>query len=332
MTFDSAFLLGLLEIIGVNIILSGDNAVVIALACRSLPPRQQRIGIALGSGAAVVMRIVLTFFVVSLMAVPYLKIVGGLLLLWIGFELLKPEEEEDEIHAADHLFAAVRTVLIADAVMSLDNVIAVAAAAKGNVVLLVLGLLISIPLVVYGATILIRLINRYPAIVTVGAALIGYIAGEVIVTDPAIEPWIGDHAAWLHLAAPVIGSVFVVLFGMALAPRPIPSPATAGGAIGGTVLLFGARALLQVLSRVIVLRAPLVVASIAAVLGFGGGEAMVEDTPLPEWAGTHADMVREFGPVLASALAVTLIEIGLRGWQRHKARRDGASAGSEQSK
>ena len=321
MILDSDFWLGLLEIIGVNIVLSGDNAVVIALACRSLPPRQQRIGVALGSAAAVVMRIILTFFVVSLMAVPYLKIVGGLLLLWIGLELLRPEENDDEIHAAEHLWAAVRTVLIADAVMSLDNVIAVAAAAKGDLVLLVLGLVISVPLVVYGATLLIRLINRFPMIVTVGAALIGYIAGEVIVTDPAIEPWIASTAPWLLLAAPVIGSVFVVLFGLALAPRPIPSPATTGGAIGGTFLLFGIRAVLQALGRLVVLRAPLVVASIAAVLGFGGGEAVIEDSTLPGWAGRHAAFVRAFGPVLASALAVTIIEIAIRWWQRQKARR-----------
>jgi YjbE family integral membrane protein len=321
MDLDSVFWLGLLQVIGVNVILSGDNAVVIALACRSLPPRQQRIGVALGSAAAVVMRVVLTLFVVSLMTVPYLKIVGSLLLLWIGLELLKPEEDEDEVHAAEHLWAAVRTVLIADAVMSLDNVIAVAAAAKGNLTLLILGLVISIPLVVYGATLLIRLINRFPMIVTVGAALIGYIAGDVMVTDPAIEPWIGSHAAWLHLAAPVIGSVFVVLFGMALAPQPIPAPATAGGAFGGTFLLFGIRAALQMLSRVIVLRAPLVAASIAAVLGFGGGEAVVQDPTLPGWAGTHAVLIREIGPVLASALAVTIIEIAIRWWQRRKARR-----------
>ncbi|MFO0997752.1 MAG: TerC family protein [Alphaproteobacteria bacterium] len=321
MTLDSAFWFGLLEIIGVNIVLSGDNAVVIALACRSLPPRQQRIGVALGSGAAVAMRIVLTLFVTVLMRVPYLKIAGALLLVWIGLELLKGEEDEDEVHAAAHLWAAVRTVLIADAVMSLDNVIAVAAAAKGDMVLLVLGLLISIPLVVYGATLLIRLIGRFPAIITVGAALIGYIAGDVMVTDPALTPWVETSAPWLDVAAPILGSVFVVLFGLALAPQAVPAPETVRGAVGGTFVIFAVRALLQFFSRVVALRAPMVLASIAAVLGFGGGEAMIEDAAMPGWAGRHTTFVREFGPVLGSALAVTIIELAVRWWQRRGARR-----------
>ncbi|MGQ0662280.1 MAG: TerC family protein [Pseudomonadota bacterium] len=221
--FGPQFWTALLQIIGVNIILSGDNAVVIALACRTLPPRQQRIGVLLGAAAAVVMRIVFTVFVVYLLSIPWLKIVGGLLLFWIGCKLLQPEEEGDkEVHASHQLWGAVRTVLIADAVMSLDNVIAVAAAAKGDIVLLVLGLAVSIPLVVYGATLMIKLLQRFPIIVILGAALIGYIAGDVMVGDPVWAQWVEDHASWLHYAAPVAGAAIVVIIGRLIA-RPAPA-------------------------------------------------------------------------------------------------------------
>lgn len=207
------FLISLLEIVGVNLVLSGDNAVVIALACRSLPKRQQRWGVALGSAAAVVLRIVFTVFVVYLMTVPYLKLVGGALLFWIGYQVLQPDDKEAAIDAADHIFGAVRTVLIADAVMSLDNVIAIAAAAHGNHVLLVLGLVISVPVVVYGATLLIKAIERFPVIVYFGAGLIGYIGGEVAIGDPAISQWLDDHAHWSHVAVPLAGAALVLAVG-----------------------------------------------------------------------------------------------------------------------
>ncbi|MDH5221827.1 MAG: TerC family protein, partial [Betaproteobacteria bacterium] len=152
-----AFWIGLLKIIGVNIVLSGDNAVVIALAARSLPARQQKAAIFWGSGAAVVMRIVLTIFAVALLALPWLKIIGSLLLFWIGIKLLVPEEDTGDIDASDNLIAAIRTILIADLVMSIDNVIAVAAAAQGSYVLLILGLAISIPLVIFGSQLLLHL-------------------------------------------------------------------------------------------------------------------------------------------------------------------------------
>jgi YjbE family integral membrane protein len=223
MLMEAQFWVPLMEIIGVNIILSGDNAVVIALACRSLPPRQQKIGILLGSGAAVVMRIVFTIFIAYLLTIPYLKFIGGLLLFWIGYKLMQPENEgHDGVDAAGSLLAAVRTVLIADAVMSLDNVIAVAAAAKGSYLLLIIGLVISVPLVVFGATLMLKLIQRYPIIVTLGAALIGYIAGEVIVTDPAWEHWIDAHAHWLHYAGPMLGAVLVVAVGYLLIAMKSP--------------------------------------------------------------------------------------------------------------
>ena len=182
-----AFWLGLLKIIGVNIILSGDNAVVIALAARSLPQRQQKQAVFWGAGAAIVLRIALTLFAVALLQLPWLKLIGSLLLFWIGIKLLIPEDEEADIKAHEHLMAAIRTILIADLVMSLDNVIAVAAAAGGSVILLVLGLAISIPLVIFGATLLIKLMERYPVIITIGAGLIGWVAGEMLVGDLALK-------------------------------------------------------------------------------------------------------------------------------------------------
>jgi YjbE family integral membrane protein len=185
-----AFWVGLAKIIGVNIILSGDNAVVIALAARSLPPKQQKLAIFWGAGAAIVLRILLTLFAVALLALPWLKLIGSLLLFWIGIKLLVPEDGDDDIAASDHLLTAIKTILIADLVMSLDNVIAVAAAAQGSVILLVLGLAISIPLVIFGATLLVKAMERYPVIITIGAGLIGWVAGEMIVADLALQNWL----------------------------------------------------------------------------------------------------------------------------------------------
>src|SRR5882724_2965821 len=186
-----AFWLGLAKIIGVNVILSGDNAVVIALAARSLPPQQQKKAVFWGAGAAVILRILLTIFAVALLTLPWLKLVGSLLLFWIGTKLLIPEEGDDDIKASDQLLAAIKTILIADLVMSLDNVIAVAAAAGGSYALLILGLAISIPLVVFGATLLIKLMERFPVIITAGAGLIGWVAGEMLVADLALKSWFG---------------------------------------------------------------------------------------------------------------------------------------------
>src|ERR1700712_3749720 len=186
---DPLFWTALLKIIGVNIILSGDNAVVIALAARSLPPKQQKMAILWGAGAAIVLRIILTLFAVKLLALPWLKLVGSLLLFWIGIKLLIPGDEDPDIKAHDHLISAIKTILIADLVMSLDNVIAVAAAAGGSVTLLVLGLAISIPLVIFGATLLVKLMERYPVIITIGAGLIGWVAGEMLVDDGALRGW-----------------------------------------------------------------------------------------------------------------------------------------------
>jgi YjbE family integral membrane protein len=172
------FWIGLIKIVWINIILSGDNAVVIAMAARSLPPAQQQKAVLLGSGAAVALRIVLTIVAAKLLALPYLQILGGLLLLWIGLQLLRVEDEDGgEAREYGTLLAAVHTILLADLVMSLDNVVAVAAAAQGSMVLLVLGLAISIPLVIFGSTLMIKLMERFPIIVMLGAALIGWVGG-----------------------------------------------------------------------------------------------------------------------------------------------------------
>jgi YjbE family integral membrane protein len=185
-----AFWVALGKIMWINILLSGDNALVIAMACRGLAPRQRFWGMVLGAGVAVLLRIIFTFIVVTLMALPYLKLVGGLALLWIAAKLLVPEHQDEEggVDAASHLWAAVRIVAIADIVMSLDNVIAVAAAANGSIPLLVLGLAISVPLIVAGAALIMAVLTRLPILVWLGAALLGWIAGDVIATDPAIEP------------------------------------------------------------------------------------------------------------------------------------------------
>ncbi|MBP6777463.1 MAG: YjbE family putative metal transport protein [Piscinibacter sp.] len=221
MSFSSPdFWIALLQIIGVNIVLSGDNAVVIALAARSLPAAQQKKAVAWGSGAAVVMRIVLTIVAVELLRLPYLKLVGAGLLLWIAVQLLLPEEEGGgHAEAASNLGSAIKTILLADLVMSLDNVIAVAAAAKGDLTLLIVGLAISIPMVIFASTLLLTLMSRFPVIIVIGAALLGWVAGEMAVGDPAVKDWIDANAAYLHYLAPALGAVGVVLVGQWLARR-----------------------------------------------------------------------------------------------------------------
>ena len=173
-----------------------------------------------GAGAAVVLRIILTIIAVEMLKLPWLKLIGGVLLFWIAVKLLVPEDGGDDgVESSDNLWAAIKTILIADLVMSLDNVIAVAAAAKGSIVLLILGLAISIPLVIFGATMLMKLMERFPIIITIGAALIGWVAGEMLVTDPVVKGWVDANAAWLHWAAPAAGAVFVVAVGKWLAAR-----------------------------------------------------------------------------------------------------------------
>ena len=204
------FWIGLVKIIWINIILSGDNAVVIALAARSLPPEQQKKAIMFGSGAAVVLRIVLTVVAAKLLELSFLQIIGGCLLLWIGYQLLGSDEDDaGEAKTYGSLMAAVRTILLADLVMSLDNVIAVAAAAHGSILLLVLGLAVSIPLVIFGSTLMIKLMERFPVIVLLGAALIGWVGGETIANDTALHGYAMAHPS-LHYIAAALGAALVV--------------------------------------------------------------------------------------------------------------------------
>ena len=214
------FWIGLLKIIWINIILSGDNAVVIAMAARALPPAQQKKAVFWGSAAAVVLRILLTVVAARLLALPYLQIVGGLLLLWIGVQLLGDEDDDGDGEVKHHgsLLAAVRTILIADLIMSLDNVIAVAAAAKGSMLLLILGLAISIPLVIFGSTLMIKMMERFPVIVVLGAGLIGWVGGETIASDFVFQDFLAANS-WMHHAGAAAGAAFVVLVGKAIQAR-----------------------------------------------------------------------------------------------------------------
>jgi YjbE family integral membrane protein len=206
------------SIVLANIVLSGDNAVVIAMAARTLKPAQRGKAIFWGSAAAIVMRIILTIVAIQLLSLPYLKVVGAILLVYIGVDLLSAEEDGfgKEING---MFAAIRTILIADLVMSLDNVLAVAAAAKGNVPLLVLGLLVSIPLIVFGATLLTKVMERFPIIITIGAALLGFLAGEMLLTDPAVTSRFGAMGEQTVTFAGVLGAVLVVALGTYLTKR-----------------------------------------------------------------------------------------------------------------
>lgn len=212
------FWIALSQIILINIVLSGDNAVVIALACRSLPPHQQKKAIMFGSVGAIVLRIVLTFFAVYLLTLPYLKLIGAAALLWIGVGLLKGDDGEEDMKDNSNLAAAIKTIVIADLVMSLDNVIGVAAAAKGDIVLLVIGLVISIPLIIFGSALLLRIMGRFPVIITLGAGLLGWVAGEMALTDPAVTGWTASQHV-LHKVAPAVGAAFVVLLGKWLMRR-----------------------------------------------------------------------------------------------------------------
>jgi YjbE family integral membrane protein len=220
MTIDSTTLFAIAEIIWINLLLSGDNAVVIALACRSLPADQRRLGIGLGAGAAVGLRVVFTAIVANLLFLPFLKIVGGVLLLWIAIKLLIDETEEKDVAAPPKLWAAVRTIALADMVMSLDNVLAIAAAAHGSMALIIFGLLLSVPLIVFGASLIIGLLQRYPAFVWGGAALLGWVAGELLLTDPFWPGYIGWKPAELVIdAVAAAGAIIVVATGWLLRRR-----------------------------------------------------------------------------------------------------------------
>jgi YjbE family integral membrane protein len=221
---DATFWAALLSIIVANILLSGDNAVVIALASRNLPPAQQKKAIFWGSAAAIILRIVLTITAVALLSLPYLKIVGGLLLLYIGIQLLADSGGEEDMKAESGIWAAIRTILIADLVMSLDNVLAVAAAAqKGpeetRLLLLIIGLGLSIPLIIFGSALLLKVMDRFPIIITLGAGLLGLLAGGMLVDDPAIKDSIQEALGDAKLAFEVIGVAIVILVGAYMKKR-----------------------------------------------------------------------------------------------------------------
>jgi len=215
----TAFWVALLKIMWINVLLSGDNAVVIAMACLGLPPRQRLWGMVLGAGVAVVLRIIFTVVIARLMLLPYLKLIGGLALFYIAAKLMVPEDEdESEVEAVEHLWRAVRIVAVADIIMSLDNVIAIAAAAQGNFALILIGLAISIPMIVAGAALIMALLERFPILVWAGAALLGWIVGETIATDPVIqgflEPKLGAEGFhYVMLFAALVGAVLVLLVG-----------------------------------------------------------------------------------------------------------------------
>ena len=180
-----------LQIVWINVLLSGDNAVVIALACRGLEGSRRKWAILGGSLAAVVLRIIFSIFIVALLRLPYLKLASGLLLLWLAFDLLRQEEHEKDVAAAGSIWGAIRTIAIADAIMSLDNVVAVAAAADNNIWLIVFGIALSVPLIVFGSTLMLKLLQRFPILVVLGAALLGWVAGEIMASDPALPQWLG---------------------------------------------------------------------------------------------------------------------------------------------
>jgi YjbE family integral membrane protein len=230
-----------LKIIWINILLSGDNAIVIALACRALPPRQRFWGIILGAGAAVTLRIFFTVILQYVLELPWLRLVGGLLLIWIAIKLLiQDEADETHIEGKDNLWGAVRTIAVADVVMSLDNVLAIAAAARGNTGLIIFGLAISIPLIVAGATLIMALLTRFPILVWAGAALLGWIAGELLVEDPVSGQYFDMLAAAYGLShtAIVYGmhilcTVIVLIGGWILIRRRSRGAVGVPGAEGG---------------------------------------------------------------------------------------------------
>ncbi|MBX3628390.1 MAG: TerC family protein [Nitrosomonas sp.] len=222
MGFDSPqFWIAVLQIIAIDIVLGGDNAVVIALACRRLPEEQRRLGIFWGVLGAIILRVILIFFALNLLAVPYLKIAGACLLLWIGIKLLQPEPTDDghEMTTSTTLIGAIKTIIVADAVMSLDNVIAVAGAAKDSMALVIFGLVFSVPIIVWGSKLVMKLMDRYPITIVIGAALLGWIAGDMAVTDAVTIMWVNQNAAYLHWLMPILAASFVVIAGKIIAAR-----------------------------------------------------------------------------------------------------------------
>jgi len=224
MLFAPQFWVDVFKIIVIDLLLSGDNAVVIALACRNLPLEQRKQGILYGVGGAIVLRIVLTFFAVSLLALPYLKLIGAILLLWIGVKLILPEDDEggEGIKAEGNLWGAVKTIIVADFVMSLDNVLGVAGAAHGSPLLLIFGLLVSIPLIAWSSQLVLKLIDRFSWVMYAGGALLGYVAGEMLVGEDLFKPLL-ESQHYLHGLLPVICALAVLIIAKLLSLRAVES-------------------------------------------------------------------------------------------------------------
>lgn len=235
--FESLHWGALFQIVMIDILLGGDNAVVIALACRNLPAKQRLQGILWGTAGAIILRVVLIAFALTLLGIPFLKIVGGLLLLWIGIKLLVPEEgHHDNVKANSSVWAAVKTIIVADFVMSLDNVIAIAGAAQNTIPdhqlgYVIFGLLLSVPIIIWGSTIVLKLIDRFPVVVLLGAGLLGWIAGGMIVTDIIVEGQFGVVPSSVKIAAEVFGALLVVGLGKWIASRKVVAKGGADGTV-----------------------------------------------------------------------------------------------------
>ncbi|TFH06884.1 MAG: TerC family protein [Nitrosomonadales bacterium] len=217
------FWVAVLQIIAIDIVLGGDNAVVIALACRRLPQKQRNQGIFWGVFGAIALRVILVSFALTLLAISFLKIIGALLLIWIGVKLLQPEPENGghEINASTTLLGAIKTIIIADAIMSVDNVIAIAGAAKDSIGLVVFGLLVSVPIIVWSSKFVMKLMDRFPIVITIGAGLLGWIAGDMAITDTVTREWVNVNASFLHWLSPVCGVLVIIMIGKWLAARAL---------------------------------------------------------------------------------------------------------------
>ena len=221
----------LFQICVINVLLSGDNAVVIALACRDLPAKQQKAAFAIGAGGVVVLMTALTAVAAYLLTLPYLEIIGSVLLLWIGVKLLSEDSEDGEVKGAASFWSAVRTIIIADIVMSLDNVLGMAGAAKGHLGMLFVGMVITIPLILFGSALIMKLMSRFPVFITFGAGLLGWVAGEMAIEDPAIAQLVGSNKHLLEYGAAVAGAAFVVLLGRRLAKSSLAQAPAEPGAV-----------------------------------------------------------------------------------------------------
>ena len=222
--FNDAWVTAVLQIIAIDIILGGDNAIVIALACRNLPKHQQRAGILWGTAGAIILRVILVFFATSLMEIPGLRLIGGILLIWIGIKLLTEVETHDlegKINQSSNLLTAIRTIIMADFVMSLDNALAITAAAKGDIGLVIFGLLLSVPIIIWGSALILRLMERFPVIITAGAGLLGWLGGSLMISDKLLVKFTAMSSPANSTTAAAIGVIFVIAIGKFLAkPKP----------------------------------------------------------------------------------------------------------------